>query len=1284
MKIKKKLLLFAVILLTIIFSGGIFLCRDNSHAAGAISIEIDGEIVKPNEHIQMTTSSLTLTLRSQDNIYSDSTKYEINWTLESEEHKKRATINNGTSSIYGILTALEPGEVQVMVNVIDKTSTAMGIVASASCWIDIVFSIDTLHDDNSFKFLYDDDPVRSLVKYSDDDPYELGLAFGSPDNCQWTTENPEVASVNNKGVVTPVGAGHTRVVATYTPSGDTQTYTAYLDVYIFPKISMDGKDYFTGGTKGMASGDVIYTDAYFSEVNTESVQEKLVWVIKKDVNGVRTVIEDSLGNKKSDLIEIAPVGNVSNTPNLELKAKAGYYYIEFYPAGAYISENRKTSLSPTVVNLTVFADFGNLDKTILVNDAYNIAEAFNLTTEDFLNNFSLPVITLQGGGDATNYVKYSSDTTVATALQKGTVTITVNAKAGRENNVLALCNSQTMVPATTFTITLRIIDSFTLDRTSVVMYKGQTLQLTPTFTSYSGVVTWETSDSKCVTVTDGGLLSAIKETTVGNDVTITATLQLDDGTIKKATCIVKVEASIDKITINPESLTLQKGETKTLIASFSGNVTVAPFTWSSTDKKVCTVSPSNDGKSCLVTGVGGGTATIVLTNNDNMIQVFCSVTVTIPVDKITLNDSTYSAKYYTEGVKLGYKIEPSNATDLEMVWTSSDIGVATVDRYGLVSFTGPGTTLINVYPKNNPNNTFSQCILTVIKTADSMTLKTNDLLMKAGENYTLEYTVFPKDSQLEVAFSSADANIASVDTKTGLISAKKAGSTQIFVKGEGLDAPAVCNITVLQASQSISFAQNEIILATGDKTKLAYSLSPADSTDTVTWSSLDTKVCTVNANGEVTAIAAGTTYIQAKTSSGADAMLVVSVRDAVKGLALDKSEAKMMKGDKLKLVPVFTPANPYNTGVKWSTTNGGVLNVDATGVVTAVGAGIAAIRCVSDDGDYQATCVITVSELAASMSMNHTSYVLGLGKKVQLTATINNPKATNKSVAYKTSNKKIATVSKTGRVTGKKIGRCRITATAQDGSGLTATCSIRVVRRVKKITLNKKAVSAYVGATFTLKKTVKPANASIKSVKWSSSDSLVASVDSKGNVTAVSPGRANIKAKAKDGSGKYAICTVNVKEKIKSTAINTTDSSLVMVLGTGKSLSFTTSPANSTDKIYYMSDNTSVVTVNTRGKVYAKSVGSATVYATTSSGNSAFVDIRVVSMNRGSLTLRQYDTETLWVNGFTDNVRWYSKDTQIASVTGGKVVGKKPGNTVIYAVVDGTRVSCKVKVTKIK
>lgn len=1280
----KAAFLFIMCAVAMILAGSVLFGRDNSHAADNISIELDGVAVDPSQHIQMTTSTMTLILKSEGNIYNDATQYEINWTIESLEHQKRARIENGTSSIYGLVTALEPGEVQIMVNVVDKLSPeGGGIVASASCWVDIIFSVDTLHDDNSFRFLYDGDTSRSLIKYSDDPDYELGLAFGDPANCQWTSENEEIVTVDGNGVVSFVGAGRTNVVATYTPSGDTQTYTAYLPVYVFPKISVDGLNFFTGGTRGMATGDTIYTDAFFSEINTETVQEKLTWVIKKDINGVRTVIEDSLGNKRSDLIEINPVGNVSNTPNLELTAKAGNYYIEFYPEGAYKSESEKTTFSPTVLNLTVYAEFGDLDKTILVNDAYNLAEAFNLTTADFINFFSTPVIVLNGGGDASNYVKYSSDTSIISALQKGTVSVTVNARSGREGNILALCNPNKITPDTSFNLILRIIDSFTLDRTSVVLYKGQSLQLTPTFTSYSGVVTWETSDNKFVTVSEGGLIYAVRETPVGGDITVTATLELDDGTIKKATCIVKVEASIDKITINPASLKLQKGETQTLIANFSGNVTVAPFTWRSTDAKVCTVSAATDGKSCLVTAVNGGTATIVLTNNDNMVQVFCSVTVTVPIEKITLKDSTIEAKFYTEGTKIAYTIQPANATDLELVWSSSDEKVATIDSTGLATFKGPGTTLINVFPKNNPNNTFAQCILNVIKTADSMTLKVTDVTLSVGESHILEYTVSPADSLLDVIFTSADPNTATVDPATGIINARKAGRTQIFAKGEGLDAPAICNVNVLQAASGISFSDKEIIVPTGGKAYPNVVLSPSDSTDAVSWTSLDTKIATVAA-GEVTGISAGTTYVQAKAESGVDAIIAVHVRDSVKGLALDTAEKVLTVGESLELHPVFTPANPYNQSVKWSTSNGGVAIVNDKGVVTAAGGGIAIIKCTSDDGGFQATCIVTVKEPSASITLNHTSYKLGLGKKVQLTATVNNPNATDKSVTWSTSNKKIATVTSTGRVTGKKIGKCVIRAVANDGSGVSATCSIRVVRKVTSVKLNRKTASVYVGNTFKLKKKIKPSNATIKTVTWSSADNEIATVDSKGNVVGVAPGVVKIIATAKDGSNKAAACLVTVKEKVPSTGISAVNSEMTMVVGTSKSVEFTTQPNNSTDNLYYTSDNANVVTVNSRGKVYAKALGSATVYATTTSGATAAVEIKVVSLNKTNINMRQYDTETIWVNGVDTSVRWYSQNPQIATVANGKIVGRKPGRTVVYAVVDGTRVRCPVRITKIK
>ncbi len=1258
--------------------------EDKSFAEEGITIELDGAEVDPSERIQMTTSSITLTLRSSDNIYSDASKYAINWTLESESHRKRAKIENGTSSIYGVLTALEPGEVQIMVNVVDKSSEEMGIVASASCWVDIIFTIDTTIDDSHFKFLYDDDANRSLVMYSDSEPYPLNLAFGTVENCQWSTENDEVVEIDaDHGIVTPVGAGTTNIIATYTPTGDTQTYTAYLPVYIFPKISLDGDEFFTGGTKGMATGDTIYTDAFFGALNTESIQEKVDWVIKKDIDGVRTVIEDSKGNKTSDLITIAPVGAVSNTPNLEIVAKAGNYYIEFYPYGAYQSESRKTSISPTVLNLTVYAEFENYDKTILVNDAFNIAEAFNMTVDDFTNLFSRPYISLLGGADSSNYVSYDSVSTVVTAIQKGVVSITVAGKTGKESLIGNLCNPNKLSPTTTFELTLRIIDSFTLDRTSVVITKGNSLQLTPTFTSYSGKVTWSTSDDKYVKVNEGGYITAIKETTEGHDVTITATLELDDGTIKRAFCVVKVRSAIGDIGIDKTTLELQKGDTQTLIAKFSGNVTVAPFTWDSTDPKVCSVTPAADGKSCLVRGEAGGTATIVLTNTDNNRKAYCKVKVLIPIEKIELTETEKTAKLYTVAAKMKYTIQPTNATETELIWKSSDEKVATVDATGLVTYVGPGTTLISVSPAVNPYSTYSQCILTVIKTADSMLLSATEVTLYTGDTYTLGYSVEPENSELAVNYSSADPAIAAVDNLTGIITAKKAGSTQIFVQGEGLNAPSVCNVKVLQSSTGISFASKEIIVRTGETATAHYNIKPADSTDEVTWMSLDTKVATVK-DGVVTGVAPGSTYVQVKTTSGEDAIVPVYVRDPVKGLALDKTETTMTVGEKLTLVKIFTPANPYDQSVKWTTTNGGVAVVNNDGVVTATGGGIAVIKCTANDGGYQATCIVTVKEAVASISLNHTSYNLGLGKTVKLVATISNSKATDKSVTWSTSNSKIATVNQNGKVKGKKIGKCTITAKANDGSGMQASCAIRVVRQVKSLKLNKKTARILVGETVKLKKTVKPANASIKSVSWSSSDEGIATVDNKGLVLGVAPGIVKIKATAKDGSRKTASCLVTVRENIASVGIKPVRNEITIAVNTSENVGFEMSPADSTDTIKYVSDNKSVATVNKKGKIYGKSIGSATIYATTSSGYSATVDVNVVGLNRTSVSLRQYDKETVWVNGFDKNVKWFSQNPLVATVQNGKIVGRKAGTTRIYAVVDGTRITCNVRVSNIK
>lgn len=131
---------------------------------------------------------------------------------------------------------------------------------------------------------------------------------------------------------------------------------------------------------------------------------------------------------------------------------------------------------------------------------------------------------------------------------------------------------------------------------------------------------------------------------------------------------------------------------------------------------------------------------------------------------------------------------------------------------------------------------------------------------------------------------------------------------------------------------------------------------------------------------------------------------------------------------------------------------------------------------------------------------------------------------------WSTSNKKVASVSSSGKVKGKKIGTAYIKATAKDGSGAYARCKVRVVRKVTKIKLNRYVGRLLVGNTLKLKAKVLPKKATIKSVKWSTNNKAVATVSSNGRVLGVGEGIVKIKAKAKDGSGKSATCIIRVSE----------------------------------------------------------------------------------------------------------------------------------------------------------
>lgn len=223
---------------------------------------------------------------------------------------------------------------------------------------------------------------------------------------------------------------------------------------------------------------------------------------------------------------------------------------------------------------------------------------------------------------------------------------------------------------------------------------------------------------------------------------------------------------------------------------------------------------------------------------------------------------------------------------------------------------------------------------------------------------------------------------------------------------------------------------------------------------------------------------------------------------------------------------------------------------------------------------------VTVSGVA----LNKKVATVNVGKKVTVKATVTPANADNKTLAWTSSNTKIATVSN-GVVKGVKAGRVIITAKTTDGSNISATCTVTVKQPVTRISLSKKA-TMYTGKKLTLKAKVNPANASNKALTWKSSNTKIAKVASNGVVTGVKAGTVKITATAKDGSRKSATCTVTVRQSVSKITLSKTNVVLPKK-GSSYNVRVTVAPKNAYNK------NVAVKSANTKvAKVSASTVKS--------------------------------------------------------------------------------------------
>lgn len=328
-------------------------------------------------------------------------------------------------------------------------------------------------------------------------------------------------------------------------------------------------------------------------------------------------------------------------------------------------------------------------------------------------------------------------------------------------------------------------------------------------------------------------------------------------------------------------------------------------------------------------------------------------------------------------------------------------------------------------------------------------------------------------------------------------------------------------------------------------TKNAY--APTD--PTVTWSSSDSSIVSVDQTGNITAKKAGTAKITVRSNDRLKKSASIDVTVAEDVIYVDKviigGPTEVFVDQTAQLTATLDTngkGTPSRDGVTWSSSDVNVATVDENGLVTGICAGTAVITAKSNDGKASATYTVTVKNIEETkIALNESKITIKKGtsyKWLEVKFTPDN--TTIQTLTWKSDNTKIATVNNKGIITAKGVGKTTITVTSPTGK----TDKVNVTVTKDAIKMKKIAISAketlLEGDSVTLEPEITPVNTTNQKLKWTSSNEAVATVSRKGVVTAKKPGKATITVTAQDGTKKSDKCVITVKELPKVTGLKVT------------------------------------------------------------------------------------------------------------------------------------------------
>ena len=336
----------------------------------------------------------------------------------------------------------------------------------------------------------------------------------------------------------------------------------------------------------------------------------------------------------------------------------------------------------------------------------------------------------------------------------------------------------------------------------------------------------------------------------------------------------------------------------------------------------------------------------------------------------------------------------------------------------------------------------------------------------------------------------------------------------------------------------------------------------------------------------------------------------------VTSIKLNRSKVTIDKGRSIRLVATVTPNDADNKALIWKSNNTNIATVN-NGYVKAIKTGKATIIVSSSDGsNITAKCDITVVQKATKVTVRQYYHINKPSKKLyKLNSKVYPSDTTDKSLIYRSSNNKVATINRNGQIKAKKYGKATITVINKK-SRKSAKCLLIVGQYVSKIKLSKNKVTLNNGKATKLKSKVTNKKAIYKAIQWKSTNTNIAKVNSNGVVKALKRGTCYVIAVAKDGSRKSAKCKVTVRQLVTKLSYNKKTQKAEVYKNKTIKFAVTVAPSNANNKgLTYSSSNKKVATVNSKGIIKGIKAGTVTITAKAKDGSRKAVKLTVKVKN---------------------------------------------------------------------